>query len=165
MTHTATKPSARIKKAFAALRAIALAYPGAKEDFPWGHSAFKVGKKAFIFAGADADGMGLSIKLKASRVDALELPFTKPTEYGLGKHGWVSASFEPGDAIPMGLLELWIDESYRLIAPKKLVKALDADNGAAKAESARASRARTAPRKKAATSARAKPGRKKARAT
>src|SRR5262245_44014805 len=54
------------------------------------------------------------------------LPFTKPTEYGLGKSGWVSASFSAGDRIPVDMLKDWIDESYRAQAPKKLVARLAA---------------------------------------
>ena len=55
---------------------------------------------------------------------ALLLPNTKPTEYGLGKSGWVSASFPDGE-IPVDLLKAWIDESYRAQAPKKFLKQLD----------------------------------------
>ena len=55
---------------------------------------------------------------------ALMLPFVKPTGYGLGKAGWVSARFGAKDAIPEDMLRAWIDESYRAVALKKLVKAL-----------------------------------------
>ena len=37
--------TATLKKAFGELRAVALDYPEVHEDFPWGHSAFKVAKK------------------------------------------------------------------------------------------------------------------------
>ncbi len=33
--------------------------------------------------------------------------------------------FRPGQEVPMDLIEQWIDESYRAIAPKKLVTQLD----------------------------------------
>jgi hypothetical protein len=52
------------------------------------------------------------------------MPFTEPTAYGLGKSGWVSATFEDSDTPPVELLKLWIEESYRAQAPKKLVKQL-----------------------------------------
>ena len=54
------------------------------------------------------------------------LPFAKPTGYGLGKSGWVTATFAAGDEPPVEMFKAWIDESYRAQAPKKLVKSLDA---------------------------------------
>jgi hypothetical protein len=37
----------------------------------------------------------------------------------------VSAQLKKGQTIPVDLFEDWIDESYRAIAPKTLVRALD----------------------------------------
>jgi predicted DNA-binding protein (MmcQ/YjbR family) len=107
-----------------ALRQVCLAYPEAAEEFPWGHSAFKVRKKTFLFLAGNPDGVSLSAKLPDSNEGALTLPFTTPTGYGLGRSGWVSAKFASDDDLPMPLLEAWIDESYRAVAPKKLVKTL-----------------------------------------
>ena len=56
------------------------------------------------------------------------LPFARPTGYGLGKSGWVTADFSEGRAPPVDLLKQWIDESYRSQAPKKLVAQLDAQS-------------------------------------
>jgi predicted DNA-binding protein (MmcQ/YjbR family) len=107
-----------------ALRAYALAMPGAYEEFPWGERAIKVQKKVFLFMRADATVLGLSAKLPHSRWAALELPFAEPTHYGLGKSGWVSAQFSKGEDPPQDLLKAWIDESYRAVAPKRLLEAL-----------------------------------------
>jgi hypothetical protein len=63
----------------------------------------------------------LSVKLPRSREFALDYPFTEPTHYGLGKAGWVSASFSGKDKPPLDLLRFWVDESFRAIAPQKLV--------------------------------------------
>jgi predicted DNA-binding protein (MmcQ/YjbR family) len=117
-----------IQKAQDALRAHALTYPGAREDFPWGECVVKVGKKIFVFLGADgaAKQVSLGVKLPVSSDAALDLPYVKPSGYGLGKAGWVSVSVPPGTKPPLALLEAWIDESYRAVAPKKLVKELDA---------------------------------------
>ena len=106
------------------LRELALDYPETREDQPWGHAAFKVKDKVFLFLGADDDGLGLSVKLPNSREQALALPFCKPTGYGLGRHGWVSATFPPDALPPMTTLAEWVDESFRAIAPKKLVALL-----------------------------------------
>ena len=113
-----------MKDAANAIRAAAMAYPGAEEHFPWGESAFKIKGKVFVFMHQSDEALGMSCKLPASRYAALSLPFAKPTGYGLGKSGWISARFEAKDAIPVELLLSWIDESYRAVAPKKLVAAL-----------------------------------------
>jgi len=110
------------------MRQFALALPGATEDFPWGERVAKVAGKVFVFLGADpVDGgpMGLSVKLPESGRDAFDLPFAKPTGYGLGKSGWVAARFEPGDLAPIEILKAWILESYRVVAPRRLLAALD----------------------------------------
>lgn len=113
-----------IRELSKAARRFALGLPGASEHFPWGERVAKVGGKVFVFLGMDPlpDGeMSFSVKLPESGRDALELPFTKPTGYGLGKAGWVSASFSAKDAPPLAILEDWIRESYRAVAPKKML--------------------------------------------
>jgi hypothetical protein len=113
------------KKAEAALRAAALAYPEASEHHPWGETAMKVKGKVFLFMGQGDGAWGISVKLPLSCGVALTLPFATPTGYGLGKSGWVSASFGPKEAPPVGMLLEWLDESYRAIAPKKVVAAME----------------------------------------
>lgn len=110
----------------AALQAFALTFPEATLEHPWGENVVKVKGKIFVFLGMDTtDGsFGLSVKLPGSAHVALELPFTKPTGYGLGKAGWVSARFSAKDDVPVPLLMAWIEESYRAVAPKTLVKQL-----------------------------------------
>jgi predicted DNA-binding protein (MmcQ/YjbR family) len=136
-----------------ALRDFALSYPGTHEDMPWGHRAIKVKGKAFLFMGHQQGGLGLSVKLPHSKDAALMLPFATPTGYGLGKSGWVSAEFAKSDKPPLEMLRQWIDESYRAIAPKKLVDQIGtaaAGTGApAPAKKASAPRAKTATRAKA----------------
>ena len=109
-----------------ALRKAALAYPQATEDFPWGHRAFKGKKKMFLILSFDKDIFNVTMKLPVTGRQALALPFAEPTGYGLGKSGWVTASFGPKDTVPVELLEEWMDESYRAIAPKKLVQEMKA---------------------------------------
>ena len=118
------------QKAAKAMREFALGLPGAHEDFPWGERVMKVNKKVFVFLGKPQDGgVGLSVKLPQSNLLALDLPFTSPTGYGLGKAGWVTAEFKPKQKPPIDLLKQWIDESYRAVAPKTLVARLDARGG------------------------------------
>ena len=108
-----------------ALRAYALAFPEAREDFPWGERVVKVKDKVFVFLGRD-DDVGVTVKLPSSGLLALSLPFASPTGYGLGKSGWVTARLGPKEKPSLELLKKWIDESYRAVAPKALVPKLDA---------------------------------------
>lgn len=109
----------------ATLRKAALGYPGATESTPWGHSAIKVNGKSFLFLAADDGEFSLSAKLPSSCGVALRLPFAASTGYGLGRSGWVTARFPRGTRIPVDLLRMWIDESYRAMAPRRLVAQLD----------------------------------------
>src|SRR5687767_14961780 len=90
-----SKAPAAVKKIMEALRKHALTYPEATEDFPWGHSAMKVKGKAFAFISLHSDEVSISTKLPNSRDMAADLAFTEPTEYGLGKHGWVTSHLRP----------------------------------------------------------------------
>jgi len=67
----------------------------------------------------------LSVKLAALARIRAGISFTKPTGYNLGKSGWVTASFTAKAKPPLAVLEAWLDEIYRAMAPKKLIAALD----------------------------------------
>jgi predicted DNA-binding protein (MmcQ/YjbR family) len=108
----------------ATLCAYALTMPGAVDDFPWGHRVAKVNKKIFVTFGNDERAFSMSVKLPRSAAMALTLPFAEPTGYGLGKSGWVTARFAAKERPPLDMLRAWIDESYRAIAPAKLVATL-----------------------------------------
>lgn len=127
-----TRPTKKVKSSAVELklRDFAMTFPEATEDFPWGHRAIKVKGKAFIFMGGfeGKPGFGLSVKLPVTGGVALSLPVCEPTGYGLGKSGWVSADFGTGK-VPVSMVKAWIEESYRAIAPKTLVKRLDAERG------------------------------------
>ena len=124
--HDASGLSSVMSDAREALRAFALGLPGAYEEFPWGEAVVKVNKKVFLgMAPAPDAGLSFSVKLPISGDDVLALPFTEPTGYGLGKHGWVTARFLPGEQPPVDVARDWILESYRAVAPKKLLAQLD----------------------------------------
>lgn len=113
------------------LRAHALSFPETREDFPWGERVVKVRNKVFLFLGRPEEGgLSLSVKLPGSATLALDLPFASPTGYGLGKSGWVTARFGPREHPPVHVLERWIDESYRAVAPKRLSASLGSSAGA-----------------------------------
>jgi len=115
------KPNPTWKK----LRDHALAKPEAYQDFPWGELVAKVAKKIFVFLG-DPDGGSekISFKLLASHEVALAVPGAQPVGYGLGRSGWVTVPLGTS-AAPFGVLAAWIDESYDLVAPKRLLNATD----------------------------------------
>ena len=117
-----------MRSAGIALREFALGLPGAYEEFPWDERVVKVNKKVFVFLGRDADldsGLRFSVKLPQSGEDLLTMPFAQPTGYGLGKSGWVTLEFSPDDRLPTNMLFGWVEESYRAVAPKKLVAQLE----------------------------------------
>jgi predicted DNA-binding protein (MmcQ/YjbR family) len=120
----ARKSAARI--ACSRLRKKALAYPEAVEDSPWGDPLYKVRGKIFLYLDLDQGGLCVTAKLPGTSGIALMLPNVEPTGYNLGRSGWVSATFAPGEEAPLKMLEAWIDESYRAVAPKRLIEQLDA---------------------------------------
>lgn len=150
-------PAKKPRKEELELCEVALAYPEATEDFPWGHRALKVKGKTFAWMGTAEDGsFFFTAKLPTTNGMALMLPFASPAGYGLARSGWVSAAFQKGEAIPVGLLKEWLDESYRAVAPKTLVKALD---GAAPTPTKAAAK-KAAPKKKPAAKKKVAPKKK-----
>ena len=104
----------------------ALGLPEAYEDHPWGETVVKVRKKVFVFLGHE-DGPeppSMSVKLRDSLDQALALHGAAPTGYGLGPAGWVTVPFTPKHP-PLGVLTDLVEESYRLVAPKRLVARLE----------------------------------------
>jgi predicted DNA-binding protein (MmcQ/YjbR family) len=109
----------------------ALTLPDAFEDHPWGDEAVaKVNGKIFVFfgAGEGTPTIAIAVKLDESLEQALAVPDAAPTGYGLGRAGWVTVPLLPTTP-PLDVLKDWIEESYRRVAPKRLVKELDAPRG------------------------------------
>lgn len=110
------------------LREYALTLPAAYEDHPWDEIVIKVNKKIFVFFGLAEEldkRLQLGVKLPQSGEFALMHPFVKPSGYNLGKHGWVTVTPPPDGEQPVELLKEWIEESYRAVAPKRLVAQLE----------------------------------------
>jgi predicted DNA-binding protein (MmcQ/YjbR family) len=117
-------PDKKYSRIGQAIRKRALSYPDTNEDFPWGESAFKVKGKTFVFMSDGSDGVSFSTKLADARDLALALPASEPTHYGLGKKGWVTV--RPTSKTSLEVLYYLIDESFRAIAPKRVVAQLPA---------------------------------------
>jgi len=124
------KPS--LAESLQTLRAFAASYPEAEEGIacegtPLEKSTFKARSKAFLFLGLK----DLMVKLGDSLPEATALAAKEPERYKVGAHGWVTISFGEGHALPLDLLQRWIDESYRLLANKTLLAMLE-ERGAGK---------------------------------
>jgi predicted DNA-binding protein (MmcQ/YjbR family) len=110
----------------AQLREFALSLPEAAEDFPWGERVAKIRGKVFVFLGPD-ERKGpavVTLKLVESHGHAMSIEGVEPTRYGLGRSGWVNVPLDAEDLTP-DLLRDWVEESYRIVAPKRLVAELD----------------------------------------
>jgi predicted DNA-binding protein (MmcQ/YjbR family) len=110
----------------ASLKALALDLPGAWPDNPWGDSVVKVGKKIFVFLGDSGDNSTLTVKVPESHEHAMSFSGAVPTGYGLGKAGWVTIPVAGVGDDDAEALHDFVEESYRTIATKKLIKELDA---------------------------------------
>ena len=102
----------------------ALSLPETAEDRPWGEDVVKVRGKIFVFLGPPRSRR-MTVKLAESNAHALAIDGAEPTGYGLGKAGWVTVPLRaPG--VSLDVLRDWVEESYRIVAPKLLVAELDA---------------------------------------
>jgi YjbR len=111
-------------KAMQGWRKIALGYPEAEEGTSCNKSAFKARNKAFLFMGMDHLSYHAMVKLRDCLAEAAKLATKEPHRYAVGAGGWVKATFGRDESPPPGLLERWIDESYRLLVHKQLVAML-----------------------------------------
>jgi predicted DNA-binding protein (MmcQ/YjbR family) len=101
-----------------AVRSLALSFPKAREDHPFGPEAhvFKVGGGSTMFA-ILGYGPPVTVTLKLTKEEreiALTLPFVSEAKY-VGRYGWVTARIEDADCLEATLE--WIRESYWLKAP------------------------------------------------
>jgi hypothetical protein len=71
------------------IRAYVASLPDAWEDHPWGETAFKVGKKVFVFLGVPhaERPLSLTVKLRDSRDEALAFDWVEPSRYGMDRGG------------------------------------------------------------------------------
>lgn len=112
-----------------ALRDFALSLPEAYEDHPWGDTVIKVNKKVFLFLGVEeptdkwTPSFGVKLRSQAHG-HALAVEGAEPSGYGLGRAGWVTVPFMAALPATEVLID-WVEESYRIIAPKRAIKLLD----------------------------------------
>ena len=109
----------------AAVRRICLDLPEATEQETWGHPTFRVRSKIFAGIGRDDDGL-VTMSMKAAPGEQASLlatgdPFFMP-KY-VGSKGWIGIIID--DKTDWEEVAELIDDSYRTIAPKTLVKLLE----------------------------------------
>ncbi len=104
--------------------AFALSLPETTEDRPWEDDVVvKVRGRIFVFA-VPVGSKRMSVKLAESHAHALAIDGAEPTGYGLGKAGWVTIPLR-ARGVSIAVLWDWVEESYRIVAPKWLVAHLD----------------------------------------
>ena len=105
------------------IRALALSFPEAYEDEPWGHPVFKVADNKMFASMSAEPPIRLTVKLTAEeRGIAMLLPFVSIARY-VGRYGWITAEVTDEESLEAALE--WLRESYWLKAPAHLRKAVE----------------------------------------
>jgi len=96
------------------MRKVAGALPDAVEAMSCNQTSFKAAKKAFLYVGPGAKGVGYKamFKLEASLEEAERLSLSEPDRYQLGVGNWVSTRFSAENPLPKALWNRWLKESY-----------------------------------------------------
>jgi hypothetical protein len=116
------------KSSPALLRQFATALPEVTEGITCDKAAYKAGGKAFLFVGSGDAVATIMLKLQASLPEAKKLAAAHPTIYKIGSYNWVTITLSHNERPRIDLLTRWIEESYRLLAPKRLAVTLDANS-------------------------------------
>ena len=119
-----------MQRILAGLRRISLALPEAEETTSFGHPTFKVGKKTFAVLEEYKGELAICFKATMSDQSLLTLDPQFYVAPYIGKHGWTS--MRSGGPLDWEAIEDFVRESYRLVAPKRLVRALDEEEAPAK---------------------------------
>lgn len=101
------------------IRALALSWPLAYEDAPWGNPVFKVGdNRLFAMMRVETGVVQLTVKLSPEeREVARSQPNVRKAAY-VGRYGWVTVDVTDADSLEPALE--WLRESYWLKAPAKV---------------------------------------------
>jgi predicted DNA-binding protein (MmcQ/YjbR family) len=121
---------ATTKDAYERFRAMCLSLPETTEVFveEWGHPTFRVGPKLKMFASCgppDAESFSLGMKVDKAHQQALVNTDARVTAAAyVGKHGWIQV--DASDPLDWDEVREWVFESYRLNAPTRLTKLVQA---------------------------------------
>ena len=103
-----------VKDPTKALRKAAGALPDAVEAMSCNQTSYKAGKKAFLYVGPGAKGIGYKamFKLEASLGEAESLAKNEPERYEPGVGNWVTTRFSAEAPLPKKIWSRWLKESY-----------------------------------------------------
>ena len=103
----ANDPTKALKKAAAAL-------PDVVEGTSCNQTSYKAGKKAFLYVGPGAKGIGYKamFKLEASMEEAKDLAKSEPERFEPGVGNWVTTRFSAKEPLPKKIWSSWLKESY-----------------------------------------------------
>ena len=110
----------------ARLRTICLDLPEAEERETWGEATFRVREKIYVIASTDEAGR---VQFSCKAVAGLQgmLVAEDPQRFFIppyvGRFGWIGVRLDAGT--PWDRVADLVEESYRMTAPKRLVRALD----------------------------------------
>jgi predicted DNA-binding protein (MmcQ/YjbR family) len=129
LTHTHTRENGNVGTADYAerIRALALSFPEAYEDHPWGDfPVFKVAdNKVFAWVWEDEDAVHATLKLTADEREIAQLlPYVRTAKY-VGRYGWITATVTDEESLEAALE--WLRESYWLKAPARLRSSVEGD--------------------------------------
>lgn len=105
------------------LREYCLSKPGAEETLPFGPDTlvFKVGGKAFLLVGLDAEDLRFNVKCDPDKALELRDEYSCVLPgYHMNKKHWNTIVVD--GSVSNALLKEWIDHSYTLVAPKQKKK-------------------------------------------
>ena len=128
MTHDRNRERTKAELAILGrLRPICAKLPGVTEDRDgFGHTTLKVGKTSFLILGQHADVPSLAIKTDRDTQAALiKRGGYYRTPY-IGQHGWISVDGTVRE-LDFAEIEELATDTWRAVAPKKLVKQFDED--------------------------------------
>jgi predicted DNA-binding protein (MmcQ/YjbR family) len=120
----------RLKAIERRITELALSFPQAYEDRPWGDfPVFKVGdNKVFGWMVAREGSVDVTMKLTAEeREIAHLLPYVRTASH-VGRYGWITAAVTDEESLEAACE--WLRESYWLKCPAELKAAVEGDQGA-----------------------------------
>ena len=105
------------------LRKLSASFPETKEGETWEHPTFRVRDKIFASFGEHQGRPSIGVKqTKAEQAVLIEHPGIFVPPY-VGQHGWVGIWV---DDVEWPMIADLVESSYRKVALKRMIKALDA---------------------------------------